>query len=216
MLKEDTSDTNSSGRWKIVRDEITELINTYGKLPAAKRRTKIETITAEPEYSAEDFIVAEDCHVLITKDGWVKRQKQIADPSKSRLREGDQVLACVTASTRSTVAFFSSYGVCYSARAIDIPASTGYGEPIQKLFKMKDGEKVIAAMSMDPRVIGDIAEDPKQPDLCPEVHGFAASDQGFALRFGLEPYGEPSDAHRAAFRSSGQGRAIGRCVRDRG
>ena len=75
---------------------------------------------------------------------------------------------------------------------IDIPASTGFGEPIQKLFKLKDGERIVAAISFDPRVIGDIHEDPKQPELCPEVHGFAASSNGFALRFGLENLVEPS------------------------
>ena len=192
LLKEDTADTNASGRWKIVRDEITDLLNTYGKLPSEKRRTKIEAVTAEPEYSAEDFIVAEDCNVLVTRDGWVKRQKQIADPQKSRTREGDSVLACVAGSTRSTIGFFSSYGVCYTARMIDIPASTGYGEPIQKSFKLKDGEKIVAAISMDPRVTPDIAEDPKQPDLCPETHGFAESSNGYALRFGLQLYAEPS------------------------
>ena len=204
LLKEDTADTNASGRWKIVRDEITDLLNTYGKLPSERRRTKIEAVVAEPEYSAEDFIVAEDCNVLITRDGWVKRQKQIADPQKSRTREGDSVLACVAGSTRSTIAFFSSYGVCYTARMIDIPASTGYGEPIQKSFKLKDGEKIVAAISMDPRVTTNIAEDPKQPDLCPETHGFAASSNGYALRFGLEPYAETSTRSGRRFARPGK------------
>lgn len=192
LLKEDTSDTNNSGRWSIVREEINELLDKYGKLPSERRRTRIETIEAEPEYSAEDFIVAEDCNVLITGDGWVKRQKQIADPEKSRTREGDSVLACVAGSTRATIAFFSSFGVCYTARMIDIPASTGYGEPIQKLFKLKDGERIVSVISMDPRITSGIEEDPKQPDLCPETHGFAASSNGFALRFGLGAFAEPS------------------------
>ena len=192
LLKEDTADTNASGRWQIVRDEINQLLTDFGKTPEGKRRTKIETIDAEPEYSAEDFIIAEDCHVLITKDGWVKRQKQIADPSKSRLREGDDVLACVAGSTRATVAFFSSYGVCYTTRFIDIPASTGYGEPIQKLFKLKDGERIVTALSMDPRITSDVEEDPKRPDDCPLTHGFAASSNGFALRFCLAAFVEPS------------------------
>ncbi|MEZ6136547.1 MAG: DNA gyrase C-terminal beta-propeller domain-containing protein [Pirellulaceae bacterium] len=130
--------------------------------------------------------------MLLSVDGWVKRQKQIADPSKSRLREGDRVLACVAGSTRSTLALFSSFGVCYTARFIDIPASTGHGEPIQKLFKMKDGEKIVSAISLDPRVVGNIQEDPKHPDYCPEVHGFAATSNGFALRFGLQQFVEPS------------------------
>ena len=165
LLAEDTKDTNSSGRWQIVRKEIESLVNDYGKDSVGKRRTLITTVEEEPEYTAEDFIVAEDCHVLVTTDGWVKRQKQIADPGKSRLRQGDSVLACVAGSTRSTIGFFSSLGVCYTARMIDIPASTGFGEPIQKLFKMKDGEKIVSAISFDVRAMGDYREDPKIPSI---------------------------------------------------
>ncbi|MEM7313394.1 MAG: DNA gyrase subunit A, partial [Planctomycetota bacterium] len=192
LLKEDTKDTNASGRWKIVRTEIEELIKDFGSDKESRRRTIIESVDSEPEYSAEDFIVAEDCHVLITRDGWVKRQKQINDPSKSRVRQGDSVLAVIAGSTRETVGFFSALGFCYTARMIDIPASTGFGEPIQKLFKLKDGDKIVSVMSFDPRVIGDIKDDPKDPDVCPEIHGFAASSNGYALRFGLAPYAEAS------------------------
>lgn len=192
LLAEDTKDTNSSGRWQIVRKEIESLVIDYGKDSVGKRRSLITTVEEEPEYTAEDFIVAEDCHVLVTKDGWVKRQKQIADPGKSRLRKGDSVLDCVAGSTRSTIGFFSSLGVCYTARMIDVPASTGFGEPIQKLFKMKDGEKIVTAISFDSRVIGDFREDPKNPDYCPECHALAASTNGFALRFSFEPFAETS------------------------
>jgi DNA gyrase subunit A len=90
------------------------------------------------------------------------------------------------------MAFFSSFGVCYTARIIDIPASTGHGEPVQKLFKLKDGERIVTVMSLDPRVIGNVQENPKKPDLCPEVHGFAATSNGYAMRFGLEQFVEPS------------------------
>ena len=204
LLKEDTKDTNASGRWNIVREEITSILKTYGETEEGKRRTVVQPIDAEPEYSAEDFIVAEDCHVLITRDGWVKRQKQIADPQKSRLREGDAVLACVAGSTRATVAFFSSYGVCYTARVIDIPASTGYGEPIQKLFKLKDGERIVSAISMDPRITANVHEDPKLPDYCPEAHGLAASSGGYALRFGLGPFTEPSTRSGRRFARPGK------------
>ncbi|WP_075084140.1 DNA gyrase/topoisomerase IV subunit A [Mariniblastus fucicola] len=191
LLKENTDDTNSSGRWKIVREEIQTILTEYCKDKTAKRRTVIEAAEAQVEYSEEDFIVAEDCHILITKDGWVKRQKQIADPSKSRVRGGDSVLAVVAGSTRATIGFFSSMGFCYTARMIDIPASTGFGDPIQKLFKLKDGEKIISALSFDTRVIGDIKEDPKDVYL-PEVHGLAASSDGYALRFSLQPHSEAS------------------------
>ena len=189
LLNEDTKDTNASGRWNIVRGEIQELIDGFGKLPESRRRTAVNHSDTEIEYTEEDFIVAEDCHVLVTRDGWVKRQKQIADPSKSRLRQGDSVLVCLAGDTRATIGFFSSLGVCYTTRFIDIPASTGFGEPIQKLFKMKDGEKIIAAVSFDSRLIGSMKE---APDYYPEAHGLAASSNGYALRFCLESFAEPS------------------------
>ena len=192
LLDEDTHDTNASGRWAIVREEINDLIANFCGRGESVRRTAIETAEDEVEISAEDFIVAEDCHVLVTTDGWVKRQKNIADPAKSRVRAGDSVLACVAGSTRNTIGLFSSLGFCYTARMIDIPASTGFGEPVQKLFKLKDGEKIIAVHSFDPRVVGNVFPDPKKPDYCPDIHGFAASTNGYALRFGLEGLVEPS------------------------
>jgi DNA gyrase subunit A len=82
--------------------------------------------------------------------------------------------------------------VAYTCRVIDVPASTGYGEPIQSLFKLKDGEKIVAALSLDPRAAGDIKPAAKRPDAPPPVHGVAVTSDGFSLRFGLEPLVEPS------------------------
>jgi len=189
-IKKLLGEQDAAGRWGIVRSEIERIRKEYGKLD--KRRTLIEAPEDEPEYSAEDFIVAEDAHVLVTADGWIKRQREIKDPATTRLREGDVVLACEAGSTRATVVFFSSFGVAYTCRIIDVPATTGYGEPIQKLFKLKDGERIVAAYSLDPRAIGDIAEDPKKPELCPATHAVAATSDGYALRFGVEPFVEPS------------------------
>ncbi len=187
------AEQSAAGRWGIVRGEIEELARTYGKQPANRRRTRIEAAENEVEYTAEDFIVAEDNQVLVTADGWVKRQKEI-NPDTTRLREGDRVLALVAGSTRATVVFFSSLGTAYTARIIDVPATTGYGEPIQKLFKMRDGERIIAALSTDERVLPPqmTAVDEKRPDAAPRRHGLAVTSDGFALRFGLDNYRDVS------------------------
>jgi DNA gyrase subunit A len=177
----------SKGRWGIVRQELTELLARFGK--ESKRRTQIQEISSEQEFSAEELIVAEDAYVLVTADGWVKRQKEIKDLATTRLREGDAVLACEIGSTRSSIVFFSNFGTAYTSRIIDVPATTGYGEPIQKLFKLKDGEKIIAAMSLDPRVIGDVSE---REGKRPLTYGVAATSDGYSLSFGLAPFLEPS------------------------
>jgi DNA gyrase subunit A len=127
----------------------------------------------------------------------VKRQKEVKDVASTRVREGDQVLAVLPGSTRASVVFFSNFGVAYTSRVIEIPASTGYGEPIQRFFKLKDGERIVGAMSLDQRVIGDIttpaarragSSDPAEPP----VHAVAVSSDGYSLRFSLEPFVEPS------------------------
>jgi DNA gyrase subunit A len=194
------------GRWGIVKSEIEELAKTYGK---DKRRTKIESAEGEIEYSAEDFIVAEDGHVLVTADGWVKRQKEI-NPETTRLREGDRILSLVAGSTRASICFFTNYGTAYTARIIDIPATTGYGEPIQKLFKLKDGEKVIAAVSMDERLLPakSTAIDGKKPDDAPKIHGLAITSDGYALRFGLDAYKEVSTKAGRRFARPAEGAEV--------
>jgi DNA gyrase subunit A len=172
--------------WQIVRDEIELVKKTYGDA----RRSEITSQIDETEYTADDFIIDEDNVVIVSRDGWVKRQKEVKDISSTRLREGDSVLAVLPGSTKATAVFFTNFGVAYTAKIADLPASTGYGEPIQSLFKFKDGEKVVAAFSLDPRTVGDIR--PKRADAEPPVHALAVSSDGYSLRFSLEPFVEPS------------------------
>ncbi|HEY9465235.1 MAG TPA: DNA gyrase subunit A, partial [Vicinamibacterales bacterium] len=178
---------DEDGRWKVVRDEIEEIQTNYAKND--KRRTLIES-EEEVSFTADDFIVEEDNVVIVSRDGWVKRQKEVRDLSTTRLREGDSVLAVLPGSTRASVVFFSNFGAAYTSRIIDVPASTGYGEPVQKLFKLRDGERVIAAMSLDPRVSGEIT--PKKEGAVPKVHAIAVTSDGYSLRFGLDGFLEPS------------------------
>jgi DNA gyrase subunit A len=192
---------NEEGRWQLVRDEIEEVQKTYGKGDA--RRTIIESAD-EVAFTADDFIVEEDNVVIVSRDGWLKRQKEVRDLSTTRLREGDAVLAVLPGSTRASVVFMTNFGTAYTSRIIDVPASTGYGEPVQKLFKLRDGERVVAVFSLDPRAIGQISpvSAPKKASASadgsdsdvdiPPVHAVAVTSDGYSLRFSLEPFVEPS------------------------
>lgn len=184
LLKE----KSGAGRWSLVRGELTDLQSAL-RAAGGKRRTKIEEAGEEAELSAQDLIIAEDAHILLTKDGWLKRQREIKDVSTTRVREGDEVLACFGGSTTHTAVFFSNLGAAYTLRIADVVATTGYGNPIQKHFKLKDGEKIIAAFSLDPRLVGDLSE---KEGYFPESFGFAASSDGMALTFGLHSFLEPS------------------------
>ncbi len=197
---------NEEARWKLVRNELLEIQANYGK--PDPRRTVIESVKDEPSFTADDFIVAEDNHVLVTTDGWVKRQREIKDPAKTRLREGDSIMACFAGSTRATCIFFSNLGSAYTSRIIDLPSTTGHGVPIQKLFQLKDGESIVSAFSLDSRVLGNVYVDEKHPDYAPETHAVAVTSDGYSLRFGIQGFVEPSTRAGRRFARLGKGAEV--------
>jgi DNA gyrase subunit A len=177
---------SESKRWDVIKTELAEIKAKYGD----RRRTKIVGSGDETEYSAEDFIVAEDANVVLTQQGWLKRVREIKDLSTTRVREGDAVLSVLAGSTKATLALFSNRGVCYVTRIHDVPATTGYGDPVQKYFKLDDGERIIAAMSFDPRVL-DVppAEEGVEPQ---PPYAVAVTKGGLALRFSLSAHRDVS------------------------
>jgi DNA gyrase subunit A len=181
---------NEDSRWTIVRGELEAIQKTHGNPKTDPRRTRIEAAVADVEYSADHFIVEEDNVVILTRDGWVKRQKEVKDLSTTRLREGDQVMAVLAGSTRATAVLFTNFGAAYTCRIVDVPASTGYGEPIQRVFKFRDGERVVGAVSLDSRVTSDITP-PAEGDPAP-AHAVAVTTDGYALRFNLDAFLDPS------------------------
>jgi DNA gyrase subunit A len=176
--------------WAVIRDELGKLADEYGD----KRRTKIDEEDLTEEFTAEAFIVEEDAMVLVTRDGWIKRQRTI-NLETTRMREGDSPLALVGGSTRESVILFSNRGSAYVIRINDVPPSTGHGTPVQKLFKFKDGERVVGAATTDPRFMHEFAA-PK-PELGEEYeepypHFLAVSKKGMALRFAAWAHKDPS------------------------
>ena len=173
----------------MVRDEIAEIQKAYGD----KRRTRIGGAGAEEiEYSEEAFIADEDAHVILTSDGWVKRVREIKDPTQTRVREGDEVAFVLAGSLKSNLVLFSNFGTAYVTRFNDVPPSTGYGDPVQKLFKFDDNERVVAALSLDPRL--------ERPEKM-----IAISRKGFGLRFALAPHTELSTRAGRRFAKPGAG-----------
>jgi len=159
----------------VVKSELEEVRETF----ADKRRSRIRDVGDEPEYSAEAYIVVEDANVVLTRDGWVKRVRELKDPSQTRVREGDEVSAVLPGSTKENVVFFSNFGAAFVIRFNDVPPSTGYGDPVQKLFKFRDGERVVSALSLDPR-------------LGRMETVIAVTRKGYGLRFALAPHRDES------------------------
>lgn len=176
--------------WGVVQRELVEL---RGLLQNEKRKTKVAAAADEPEYDAQAFISAEDTFAILSVDGWLKRQRELKDPRQTRLREGDEVLAVLQGSTKENGVLFSNRGVAYVLRLNDVPPSTGYGEPVQKLFKFGDGERVVSALSLDPRVT---------PEK--DVVLLAATRRGLVLRFSVDPFREETTRAGRRFGKPGE------------
>jgi len=176
-----------ASRWKLIRAELHELKSEFGD----GRLTRVDAAVDEPQFEAEAFIVEEDGMAVLTHQGWVKRQQRVRDVGTTRVRDGDRVIEVVAGSTRSSVAFFSSYGSCYVTRFVDIPATTGHGAPVQSLFKMKDGERIVAMLGFDPRFLNVPAPDENSPEPQPPL-ALAVTQGGMTLRFSLRAHRDPS------------------------
>ncbi|NNF03377.1 MAG: DNA topoisomerase 4 subunit A, partial [Rhodothermales bacterium] len=188
---------DEDARWKLIRDELKELKTEF----ADERRTRIAGPDEQIEYSAEDYIIDEDVVVIVTNDGWVKRQRSYTELSAIRVRDGDSVGWAMPSSTRESVTFFTNYGQAYTTRVEALPSTTGHGNPVQKLFDFDDGERVVGVVCMDKRCLPKPVppEDP-EPELF-DGNGkvkeegpwiVAASDAGQILRMSVENFAEPS------------------------
>ena len=146
-------------RWAIVREELAQIRRAYGD----PRRTKVEGPAAPIEYREEDYIIDEDAWIIVTRDGWVKRQKSFNDVASIRVRDEDKVGWVYRSRARHTITFFTDRGAAYTFRVNDVPMTTGHGEPIGKHFAFEDGEHVIGVVCHDPRCLPDPKSNPAPP-----------------------------------------------------
>lgn len=169
--------------WGVIKDELTELGEKFGE----RRKSRMATDEDVLEFNEEAYIVRENTNVVLTRDGWIKRVGRLASVEGTRVREGDSVIAVVPASTLDHVVFFTDDGTAYTMRVNEVPASSGYGEPITKFFKLADQVKVIAAETTDERFIP-AETPPADDDAPPGPYVLVASTAGYVLRTPLAPF----------------------------
>ncbi len=172
--------------WKLIQGELEELSAQV----ADKRRTAIGSSEEIVEFDAAAYIVRENTNVVLTKDGWIKRVGRLQSVETTRVREGDAVLDVIPGSTTDTVVFFASDGIAYTLSITDIPASSGYGEPISKHVKIKDGVGIIAALTTDPRFTP--VDEESRAELPPAPYFLALTLHGQVMRLPLSPFRLPS------------------------
>ncbi|MBI5572405.1 MAG: DNA topoisomerase 4 subunit A [Desulfomonile tiedjei] len=137
--------------WKIVDNELAEISKKFGD----ERRTRIVEETHAPAmaYDPDEFVDHGDVTVILSRQGWIRRIKSEVDVGASlKFREGDGPLGWVRVNTGKTVAMFSNLGKVYVLKALDVPSSSGFGEPLGSMLGLADGEHMVGMAAPDPAI----------------------------------------------------------------
>ncbi|MBV9125480.1 MAG: DNA topoisomerase 4 subunit A [Planctomycetes bacterium] len=168
--------------WGVIKEELNVLGEKFGD----RRRTRMASAEDTPDFDPEAYIIRENTNVVLTRDGWIKRVGRLAAVESTRVREGDAVIAVAPGSTLDHVIFFASDGTAYTMRIHEVPASSGYGEPVAKFFRLGDEVRIIGALTTDERFTP-----PDQKPTNGEPPGpylLVVTAQGQVLRTPLAPF----------------------------
>jgi DNA gyrase subunit A len=168
--------------WKVIKEELDALAEKF----ADRRRTRMGSTEDNLDFDPEAYIIRENTNVVLTRDGWIKRVGRLASVESTRVREGDQVIAVAPGNTLDHVIFFADDGSAYTMRMNEVPASSGYGEPIAKFFRLGDQVRIVNAVTTDERFTA--PDDAASNGEAPGPYLLVVTAQGQTLRTPLAPF----------------------------
>ena len=134
-----------------IKVRLANLVKKYGDA----RRTEITNIEVPKEEKEIEEVVPEDCVVILTQAGDIKRvasktfkvQKRNGKGIKS---ESDAILDTISTNTIDTLMIFTNKGKMYRLLVDSVPAGTNAskGVRIGTLINMEPGENVVAITSL--------------------------------------------------------------------
>ncbi|MFO7320545.1 MAG: DNA gyrase subunit A [Chloroflexota bacterium] len=136
----------------VIREDIQELADTYGD----NRRSEI-AYGLSTEFNEADLVREEECVLLLTQQGYIKRVPSTAYRAQRRggkgvigvmRKEEDVVADIVTASSLDHVLYFSNKGKVYSERAYAIPEGqrASKGTSIYSVLNLDSDERITAIL----------------------------------------------------------------------
>ena len=143
--------TNDSRQKAELKVRLEEIVNKFGD----SRRTELAQIDVKPEEKEIAEVTPEDCVVIITQTGDIKRVpsktfKVQRKNGKGVKSEDDAILNTISTNTIDTLMAFTNKGKMYRLLVDHIPVGTNAskGVRIGTLINMDSNEKVIAVTSL--------------------------------------------------------------------
>ena len=136
---------------KTIRERLEEIVKKFGDA----RRTELTHIDIKPEEKEIVEVISEDCVVILTQAGNIKRVPAKSFKVQNRNGKGVKnedgaILDLISTNTIDTLMAFSSKGKMYRLLVDNVPAGTNAskGVSITSLINTEPNEKIIAITSL--------------------------------------------------------------------
>ena len=140
---------SDSLQWKDVSSEIKEIKRDFSKkTELGKRRTKINYDTEIIDVDLNFSEPPEPITVILSQEGWIKTLKGVDhNISEIKYKDGDELLFAQETMSDNKIMLFASNGKFYTLETNSLPSGRGYGDPLNLLIDLHDGDKIISLYS---------------------------------------------------------------------
>ncbi len=131
----------------VMKEELRAIKKEY----ATPRKTQIEDEIVEIKIDTTSMIPKEDCIVVVTKEGYVKRvttRSYSASDDETALKEGDYLIGLYEMNTLDTILLFTDFGNYLYIPVYELPDLKWkeLGKHISNIVKIEAGESIIASI----------------------------------------------------------------------
>ena len=131
----------------VIKEELKKIKKEYG----TPRRTQIVEEVEEIKIDTTEMIPKEDCVVVVTNDGYIKRvslRSYEANTEETGLKDGDYVIGLYNINTINTVLVFTDMGNYLYLPVYEIPDVKwkDMGKHVSNIVTMSAEEKIVGAM----------------------------------------------------------------------
>lgn len=130
----------------VMKEELRAIKKEY----AVSRKTQIEDEIVEIKIDTTSMIAKEDCVVVVTKEGYVKRvstRSYSASEDETALKDGDYIIGIYEMNTLDTILLFTDLGNYLYLPVHELPDLKwkDLGKHISNLIKINESENIIAS-----------------------------------------------------------------------
>ena len=136
---------------EVIKTELLRIKEEYG----VERKTEIKAEITEIKIDATSLISKEDCVVVVTHDGYVKRTSvrsyNASNSEDLSLKDSDYVVGLFNANTYSTLLIFTDLGNYLYVPVYELPDLKwkDSGKHISNIIKLDEDENIVASYIVD-------------------------------------------------------------------